>query len=65
MKSPCQKERKEKGTHMTLDQRDSIIIEIKKGTILNEIARKIGKDASSVSKEIRKHRYIKQMKRGN
>lgn len=54
-----------KGTHITLEQRDTILIEIKKGTFLKEIARKIGKDPTSVSKEIRKHRYMKQVKRGD
>ena len=54
-----------KGTHITLDQRDTILIEIKKGTTLNEIAKKIGKDPTSISKEIRKHRYVKQIKRGD
>lgn len=59
------RKRMAKGTHMTLDQRDTILIEIKKGTKLNEIARKIGKDPTSISKEIRKHRYVKQVKRGD
>lgn len=54
-----------KGTHITLEQRDTILIEIKKGATLNEIAQKIGKDPTSVSKEIRKHRYIKESKRGD
>ena len=49
-----------KGTHITLDQRYTILIEIKKGTTLNEIAKKIG-DPTSISKEIRKHRYAKQI----
>ncbi len=54
-----------KGKHITLEERDTILIEIKKGTSLKDIANKIGKDPTSVSKEIRKHRYIKQMKRGD
>ncbi len=54
-----------KGTHITLEQRDTILIEIKKGTLLKEIAQKIGKDPTSVSKEIRNHRYLKETKRGD
>ncbi len=54
-----------KGKHMTLEQRDTILIEIKKGTSLKEIAEKVGKDPTSISKEIRKHRYIKEMTRGD
>ncbi len=54
-----------KGKHMTQEQRDTILIEIKKGTSLKEIAEKVGKDPTSISKEIRKHRYIKEMTRGD
>lgn len=53
-----------KGTHMSIDNRDTILIEIKKNTPLKDIAKKIDKDPTSVSKEVKKHRYMKQMKRG-
>lgn len=54
-----------KGTHMSIDDRDTILIEIKKNTSLKEIAIKINKDPTSISKEVKKHRYMKQMKRGD
>lgn len=53
------------GKHLTLEERDTILIELKQGTSLKEIAQKISKDPTSISKEIKKHRYVKQMKRGD
>lgn len=48
-----------KGEHLTLDDRKSIQIGLQEGRNFQEIAREIGKDPSTVSKEIRKHRVAR------
>lgn len=45
--------------HLTLDDRITILTEIKNNTLLREIARKINKDPTTISKEVKLHRYIK------
>ena len=49
--------------HLTLDDRITILTEIKNNTLLREIARKINKDPTTISKEVKLHRYIKETKR--
>ena len=46
-----------KGKHLTLDDRQSIQIGLHEGLTFREIARNIGKDPSTISKEIRTHRF--------
>jgi IS30 family transposase len=50
---------KHDGTHLTLDERKVIQIGIENGSTKADIARTIGKDATTVAKEIRKHRTFK------
>ena len=45
-----------KGKHLTLSDRQSIQIGLHEGRNFQEIAREIGKDPSTISKEIRNHR---------
>ena len=45
-----------KGKHLTLDDRQSIQVGLHEGRSFQEIAREIGKDPSTISKEIRNHR---------
>ena len=45
-----------KGKHLTLDDRQTIQIGLHEGRSFQEIAGEIGKDPSTISKEIRKHR---------
>ncbi len=45
-----------KGKHLILEDRITILFDIKKGSPLQEIAKKVGKDSIAVSKEIMKHR---------
>ena len=47
------------GTHLTLKEREIIQAGIENGSTKAAIARTIGKDATTVAKEIRKHRKIK------
>ena len=47
-----------KGKHLTLDDRQSIQIGLHEGLSFKEIALNIGKDPSTVSKEVRGHRII-------
>ena len=47
------------GTHLTLDERKIIQAGIENGSTKADIARTIGKDATTVAKEIRKHRVLK------
>ena len=46
------------GSHLTLEQRQIIEAGIKNGSTKVDIARTIGKDATTVAKEIRKHRQF-------
>ena len=46
-------------THLTLDERKIIQVGIEKSSTKADIARTIGKDATTVAKEIRKHRVLK------
>lgn len=48
-----------KGKHLTLDDRKSIQMGLQEGRNFQEIAREIGKNPSTVSKEIRKHRIVR------
>lgn len=45
--------------HLTLEERMTILIEIKKNTQLKEIALKIHKDPTTISKEVKLHRICK------
>jgi len=47
------------GTHLTLDERKIIQAGIENNSSKADIARTIGKDATTVAKEIRKHRTLK------
>ena len=47
------------GTHLTLDERKIIQVGIENHSTKADIARTIGKDATTVAKEIRKHRVLK------
>lgn len=49
-----------KNKHLTYDQRCTILEEIKKGTSLKYIALKVGKDPTTISKEVKLHRYSKE-----
>ena len=49
-----------KGKHLTLEDRISILNDLIKGKSLNEIANNLKKDPTTISKEIKKHRYIKE-----
>ena len=51
-----------KNKHLTYEQRCTILEEIKKGTTLKDIAEKVGKDPTTVSKEVKLHRYLKENK---
>ena len=46
--------------HLTLDERNFIEQELTKNTNFTEIARYLGKDPTTISKEIRKHRIRKE-----
>lgn len=46
-------------THLTFDQRKIIQIGIENNSTKADISRTIGKDSTTVAKEIRKHRYLK------
>jgi len=48
-----------KNKHLSLEDRITILEELKKGTNLITIANKIKKDPTTISKEIQKHRYSK------
>lgn len=48
-----------KGKHLTLDDRKSIQMGLQEGRNFQEIAHEIGKDPSTVSKEIRNHRVAR------
>jgi len=50
---------KHDGTHLTLNERKIIQAGIESGSTKADIARTIGKDATTVAKEIRRHRIIK------
>jgi len=50
---------KHDGTHLTLNERKIIQAGIENGATKADIARTIGKDATTVAKEIRKHRELK------
>ena len=49
-----------KNLHLTLDERNVIEQELGKNTSFREIAKYIGKDPTTVSKEIKKHRIRKE-----
>lgn len=46
-------------SHLTLEERNCILLGIQKGCSQVEIAREIGKDNSTIGKEIKKHRLLK------
>ena len=46
--------------HLTLDERNIIEQELSKNTSFREIAKYIGKDPTTISKEIKKHRIKKE-----
>ena len=48
-----------KNLHLTLEQREQIQIELENGLSKREIAKSIGKDPSTVGKEIKNRRKIK------
>lgn len=52
-------QQKHDGSHLTLEERKIIQAGIQNGATKADIARTIGKDATTVAKEIRKHREIK------
>ena len=47
--------------HLTIDDRLTILTELKYNTPLKEIAKKIQKDPTTISKEIKLHRYLKEV----
>lgn len=49
-----------KNKHLTLDERNVIEQELAKNTSFKEIAKKLNKDASTISKEVKKHRIKKE-----
>ena len=49
-----------KGKHLTLEDRINILNDLIKGKSLNEIANNLNKDPTTISKEIKNHRYIKE-----
>lgn len=49
-----------KGKHLTLDDRQTIQIGLHEGKTFQKIADEIGKDPSTISKEIRNHRISRQ-----
>ena len=51
-----------KSTHLTLDKRNYIEQELMKNTSFKEIALYLGKDPSSISKEVKKHKIKKECK---
>jgi IS30 family transposase len=51
--------------HLTLDQRKVIQVGIENGSTKAAISRNIGKDATTVAKEIRKHRVLNQRNKWN
>ena len=53
------RKQKHNGTHLTLNERKIIQAGIENGSTKADIARTIGKDATTVAKEIRKHRELK------
>ena len=50
--------------HLTIDDRLTILTEIKNNIPLKEIAVKIKKDPTTISKEVKLHRYIKEVHQG-
>lgn len=56
------KNKDSKGKHLTLDDRINILNELIKGSSLGTISTKIGKDPTTISKEIKLHRYCKESK---
>ncbi|MGN1295357.1 MAG: helix-turn-helix domain-containing protein [Bacilli bacterium] len=50
---------KKKGKHLTREDRNNLLNDLIKGLSLNEIATKLKKDPTTISKKIKKHRYIK------
>ena len=46
-----------KNAHLTLDERATIEISLKEGKTFTEIGRILGKDPSTISKEVRNHRH--------
>jgi len=53
------RKQKHNGTHLTLNERKIIQAGIENGSTKADIARTIGKDSTTVAKEIRKHRKLK------
>lgn len=51
-----------KNKNLTYEQRCTILEEIKKETALKDITEKGGKDPTTVSKEVKLHRYLKENK---
>lgn len=52
-----------KGKHLTIEDRINILNELIKGTKLSLISEKIKKDPTTISKEIKLHRYCKEFKK--
>ncbi len=50
--------------HLTIDERITILTEIKNNLSLKEIAVKIKKDPTTISKEVKAHRYLKECNPG-
>ena len=57
--------KKAKGKHLTLDNRITILEEIKKNTLLKDIGVKVSKDPTTISKEVKNNRYAKETKFNN
>jgi len=53
------RKQKHDGTHLTLEERKIVQAGIENGSTKADIARTIGKDATTIAKEIRKHRQLK------
>lgn len=47
-----------KNTHLTLDERATIEVSLREGTSFTEIGRLLGKDPSTISKEVKNHKQV-------
>ena len=54
----------EKQKHMDINTRSTLQAELDKGTSFKEIGRILGKDCTTVSKEVRKHLVFEQTGKG-
>jgi IS30 family transposase len=59
MKNDSKKSQKKDQSHLTLEMRKIIQTGIENRSPKNAIAKTIGKDASTIAKEIRKHRELR------